>query len=142
MRNLSGLAFFLIILALLLPLSARAEELSEGAKQFLAKQPPALVRGDGVVSEANGGVPVTQSDMDLRAAIGVCDGRKGDATHPPDPSFWPELTPNAPANQPPGPCTKIHQMYEQSGAKAKYDRSDANLRTEQFGAIMKAVGKQ
>jgi hypothetical protein len=131
----------LIILALLLPLPAQAEEISEGARQQLLQQPHALVRGDGAVSEAYG-VPVTQSDMDLHGAVGVCELRKGDATHPPDLSFWPELAPGSPANQPPGPCAKIIQMYEQSGAKTKYDRSDANHRTDQYLTIMKAAGKQ
>jgi hypothetical protein len=134
--------FVLIILALLLPPLAQAQEISEGARQFLAKQPHELVRGDGVASEANGGVPVTQQDMDLHGAVGICATKKGDDRNPPDVSFWPELAKGAPANQPPGPCTIINQKYEQSGAKAKYDRSDANLRTEQFNAIMKATGKQ
>jgi hypothetical protein len=138
--NHSGL---LIILALLLPLPllAQAEEISEGARQQLLQQPHALVRGDGAVSEANG-VPVTQSDMDLHGAVGICTVRKGDDRNPPDLSFWPELAPNTPPNQPPGPCTKLNQMYEQSGAKAKYERANANQRTEQYLAIMRAVGKQ
>jgi hypothetical protein len=131
----------IIILALLLPITAQAEELSEGARQFLAKQPPTLEAGSGAVSTAYG-VSVTQQDIDLHMAVGTCDLRKGDATHTPDLSFWPELAVGAPANPPPGPCTTIHQMYEQSGAKAKYDRSDANLRSDQYQAVMKAAGKR
>jgi hypothetical protein len=131
----------LVVLALLLPLSAQAEEISEGARQFLAKQPPTLAPGNGAVSTAYG-VSVTQQDIDLHMAVGTCDLKKGDATHPPDLSFWPELAVGAPANPSPGPCTTAHQMYEQSGAKAKYDRSDANLRSEQYQAMMKAIGKR
>jgi hypothetical protein len=132
---------FLIILALLLPPLAQAEEISEGARRLLAQQPHALERGDGAVSDAYG-VPVTQSDIDLHGAVGICAVRKGDDRNPPDLSFWPELAPNTPTNQPPGPCTRINQMYEQSGAKAKYDRANANKRTEQYLAIMRAVEKQ
>jgi hypothetical protein len=133
--------FFIVSAMFLLPLLAQAEEISEGARQFLAKQPPALVRGDDAVSDAYG-VPVTQSDMDLYGAVGICAAKKGDDRNPPDLSFWPELAQGSPANQPPGPCTKINQMYEQSGAKAKYERAFANKRTEQFTAIMKTLGKQ
>jgi hypothetical protein len=132
---------FLMALALLLPSLAQAEEISEGARQFLAQQPPTLAPGSGAVSTAYG-VSVTQNDIDLRAMVDICNVRKGDATHPPDLSFWPELGANAPPNQPPGPCATINQKYEQSGAKAKYSRSDANLRSDQYQAIMKAVGKQ
>jgi hypothetical protein len=131
------LAAALALLAL--PLSA--EEMSEGARQFLAQQPPTLSQGSGAVSTAYG-VSVTQQDIDLHMAVGTCDLKKGDATHPPDLSFWPELAVGAPANPPPGPCTTAHQMYEQSGAKAKYDRSDANLRSDQYQAVMKATGKR
>jgi hypothetical protein len=133
---------FPIILALFLPLLAQADEISEGARQFLAQQPPTLAPGNGAVSAAYGGVSVTQQDIDLHMAVGTCDLKKGDATHPPDLSFWPELAVGAPANPPPGPCTTAHQMYEQSGAKAKYDRSDANLRSDQYQAMMKAIGKR
>jgi hypothetical protein len=132
---------WLIILALFLPLSARAEEISEGARQFLAHQPKALARGDGAVSTAYG-VSVTQDDIDLRGYVDICNVRKGDVTHSPDLSFWPELAPSAPPNQPPGPCARINQKYEQSGAKAKFLQSDANLRSDQYLAIMKAAGKQ
>jgi hypothetical protein len=124
-----------------LPLSVQADEISEGARQFLAKQPPTLAQGNGAVSTAYG-VSVTQDDIDLHRDVGICDLRKGDATHPPDLSFWPELAVGAPANPPPGPCTRLHQVYEQSGAKAKYDRSDVNLRSDQYQAVMKTLGKQ
>jgi hypothetical protein len=135
------LSLALVILALLLPPLAQAEEISEGARQFLAKQPHELARGDGSIADAYG-VPVTQQDMDLYGAVGICTVKKGDDRNPPDVSFWPELAQGAPANQPPGPCAIINQKYEQSGAKAKYDRASIIRRTEQFNAVMKAAGKQ
>jgi hypothetical protein len=122
-------------------LAASAEEISEGARQQLAQQPHALVRGDSAVSNAYG-VPVTQEDIDLQGVVGICELYKGDLSHPPDPSFWPDLVPGAPANQPPGPCTKLNQKYEQSGAKAKYNQAYAKKRAEQFNAIMKTLGNQ
>lgn len=131
----------LVVFVLLLPSLAHGEEISEGARQQLMVRPPVLLSGDGTVANAYG-VPVTQRDVDLHAAFGFCEIRKGDATHQADVTFWPELAPGAPANPPPGPCSKIGQLYEQSGAKAKYDRAYANQRTQQFNAVMRATEVQ
>jgi hypothetical protein len=70
------------------------------------------------------GVPVTQQDIRLHEAVGIC------AAHPAsDASFWPE------------PCATATRQYEETGAKKKYDLAASNLRSMHVQTVTKAVGK-
>jgi hypothetical protein len=80
-------------------------------------------RADEAVADAYG-VPVTQRDIDLHEAVGIC------AAHPTsDASLWPE------------PCTTANRQYEDTGAKKKYDLAASNLRSMHIQSVTKAIGK-
>jgi hypothetical protein len=109
---------FLIVFALLLPLSARAEEISEGARQFLAKQSSAQEK-----TWNHFGVIVTQQDVSIKEAHDTC------AMHPNDPLFWQE------------PCETVERQYWGSGSKAKFDEVERRDAQSQVDAVRSVIGK-